>query len=244
MARPLERLADRADAAVHHVRRRDDVGAGLGLDQRLLDQDRDGVVVEHIARVVDDPVMAVRGIGIERDVGEHADLRRRVLDRLDRPADQIVAVERLARILGAQIVAACWGTERCRGCRGRAPPWPWRRAGRPTSATTPGSGAIGSSQSRPSQTNKGQIRSAGAGGSRRASRGSTALDAGAAHAKGGKGSGVIRSGLAPCRLQSDGSARRVERAARLARRRGLPRCIRRRRAAATAIRAFFQPPCR
>ena len=47
--------------------------------------------------------MAVRGIGIERDVGEHADLRRRILDRLDRAADQIVRIERLARILGAKL---------------------------------------------------------------------------------------------------------------------------------------------
>ena len=60
------------------------------------------VVVEHIAGRVDDPVMAVRGIGIERDVGQHADVRRGVLGRPDRAADQIVRVERLARIVGAQ----------------------------------------------------------------------------------------------------------------------------------------------
>ena len=35
VARLLERVADRADAPVHHVRRRDDVGAGLGVRQRL-----------------------------------------------------------------------------------------------------------------------------------------------------------------------------------------------------------------
>ena len=32
----IERPAHRADAAVHHVGRRDDVAAGLGLDDRLL----------------------------------------------------------------------------------------------------------------------------------------------------------------------------------------------------------------
>ena len=32
----LQRAADRADAAVHHVAGRDDVDAGLGLRQRLL----------------------------------------------------------------------------------------------------------------------------------------------------------------------------------------------------------------
>ena len=42
--------------------------------------------------------MAVGGVGIERDVGQHADLGHRILDRLDRLADQIVGVERLARI--------------------------------------------------------------------------------------------------------------------------------------------------
>ena len=64
---------------------------GLGLDQRLLDEDLDGVVVDDVASLVDQPVVAVRGVGIERDVGEHADLRHRILDRLDRAADQIVA---------------------------------------------------------------------------------------------------------------------------------------------------------
>ena len=41
----VERVADRADPAVHHVRRRDDVAAGLGLHQGLAHQDRDGLVV-------------------------------------------------------------------------------------------------------------------------------------------------------------------------------------------------------
>src|SRR3546814_6943566 len=66
----FERFADRADAAVHHVRRRDDVGAGARLVQRLPDQYLDRLVVEDIARIVDQPVLPVAGIGIERDVGE------------------------------------------------------------------------------------------------------------------------------------------------------------------------------
>ncbi len=70
----IERGADRADAAVHHVGRRDDVAAGLGLDQRLLDQHLDGLVVDDDA-IAQKPVMAVAGIGIERDVAEDADLR-------------------------------------------------------------------------------------------------------------------------------------------------------------------------
>jgi hypothetical protein len=46
--------------------------------------------------------VAVAGVGIERDVGQHADLRHRILDRLDRAADEVVAVERLARVVAAQ----------------------------------------------------------------------------------------------------------------------------------------------
>ena len=42
----VERLADRADPPVHHVGRRDHVAAGLGLDQRLPGQHREGLVVD------------------------------------------------------------------------------------------------------------------------------------------------------------------------------------------------------
>ncbi len=65
----LERAADRADAAVHHVARRDDVDAGGGLDQRLARQHRHRLVVEDVAGVVDQAVLAMRGVRIEGDVG-------------------------------------------------------------------------------------------------------------------------------------------------------------------------------
>jgi hypothetical protein len=42
----LERPADHADAAVHHVRGAEDVAAGLGLRQRLPLQRQQGLVVE------------------------------------------------------------------------------------------------------------------------------------------------------------------------------------------------------
>ena len=44
----LQRRADRADAAVHHVRRRDDVAAGFGLDHSLPNQNFDRFVVGDI----------------------------------------------------------------------------------------------------------------------------------------------------------------------------------------------------
>ena len=42
--------------------------------------------------------------GIERDVADHADIRMRRLDRPDRPADQVVGIERLARVGGLQLL--------------------------------------------------------------------------------------------------------------------------------------------
>ena len=49
------------------------------------------------------PVMAVAGIGIERDIAEDADLRHRLLDRADGAADEIVGIERLGSVLVAQL---------------------------------------------------------------------------------------------------------------------------------------------
>ena len=65
-------------------------------------QDRAGLVVEDPAFVVNHTVMAVSSVWIERDIGQHADLRHRILDCLDRPANEIVGVERLPRIVGPQ----------------------------------------------------------------------------------------------------------------------------------------------
>ena len=66
-----------------------------------LHQHGDGLVVEDDA-VAHQAVVAVAGVGIERDVAEHADLRHRLLDGADRLADQVVRIERLAAVLVAQ----------------------------------------------------------------------------------------------------------------------------------------------
>ena len=47
--------------------------------------------------------MAVRGIGVERNVGQHPNFWHRVLDRLDRPANKVVGIERLARVVGPKV---------------------------------------------------------------------------------------------------------------------------------------------
>ena len=80
---------------------RDHVAAGFGLHQRLAHQHRDRLVVEDPA-VLDQPVMAVTGEGIERDVAEHAEAGELLLDRAHRLADEVVGVQRLGALLVAQ----------------------------------------------------------------------------------------------------------------------------------------------
>ena len=75
----VERVADRADAAVHHVGRRDDVGAGRGLQHRRGRDLGHRLVIDDDA-VAQDAVMAVAGEGVERGVGDDADLGHGRLD--------------------------------------------------------------------------------------------------------------------------------------------------------------------
>jgi hypothetical protein len=77
MAGASSSAADAADAAVHHVRRRHHVGTGLGMAQRLLGQRFQRFVVHDVAaRVgVDQAILAVAGIGVERHVGDDAQFR-------------------------------------------------------------------------------------------------------------------------------------------------------------------------
>ena len=70
----FQRAADRADAPVHHVAGRDDVHARLGLRQRLPHQHLDGLVVQDVAGLVEQAVLAVAGERVQRDVGHHAQL--------------------------------------------------------------------------------------------------------------------------------------------------------------------------
>ena len=128
------------------------------LHQRLLDQHGDRLVVEDDA-VAQQAVMAVAGEGIERDVGQEADLRHFLFDGAQGAADQIVRVERLAAGLVAQ------GSDRYRGTapgtgwsawprvRPRAPP------GRPKAARRRASRGPAARLLSPSMTNSGQIRS-------------------------------------------------------------------------------------
>ena len=55
-----------------------------------------------------DAVMAVGGVGVQRHIGDHADLRLGRFDRGDRPAHEVVAVEGLFAVLRLQILRHLW----------------------------------------------------------------------------------------------------------------------------------------
>ncbi len=99
----LQHRADRADAAVHHVAGGDDVDAGLGLHARLARQHGDGGVVDDVAGLVEQAVLAVRGERVQRDVRHHAQLGEMLLQRAHGTRDQSVGVERLGAVGRLQV---------------------------------------------------------------------------------------------------------------------------------------------
>ena len=190
--------------------------AGPGVDQGLVDQDRDRLVVEDLA-LAQEAVMAVAGIGIERDVAQDSDIGKFLLDRADGAADQIVGIERLGSIVVAQRRVGV-GEESQR----RMPSLAARSASRTASSidtrSTPGIEAIAMRWRAPSTTNSGQIRSSAVGafsrtirrthGARRLRRGRTARSsvAGVAAAVPARKASIGRPNLiAMSRLQFGGT---------------------------------------
>ena len=155
----VQRRADGADPAVHHVGGGDDVGAGVRLVERLPHQRRYGFVVEdRLAR--HEAVVAVARVGIERNVGDEPEARELLLDRAAGLAHQIVLIERLAAevVLQARLGVGEKGDRRDFE-RDRA----LGRAHRLVDAerSTPGIAATGVRRRAPSMRNNGQIRSCG-----------------------------------------------------------------------------------
>ncbi|MNO86246.1 hypothetical protein D3C76_776410 [compost metagenome] len=93
----LQRGANRPDTAVHHVGRRDDVGPGGGMGERLLHQDLGGDVVQHIAFAIDNAVLAVGGEGIQRHICDDPELREAGLEGAGRALGQTVRAVGLFR---------------------------------------------------------------------------------------------------------------------------------------------------
>ena len=96
----VHRHPDGANPPVHHVRWRDPVHARLRVRQRHPAQDPDALVVDDLT-LDQQTVVSVRGIGIQRHVGLHAEIGKRRLQRPDRPLDQPV---RLVRHRGALVL--------------------------------------------------------------------------------------------------------------------------------------------
>ena len=96
----LERAANDADAAVHHVGRRQHVGAGFRLHERLLDERGVRLVVDDLV-ADEEAVMAVAGVGVERDVEDDTEVELGGLDGACCAADEVVGVEGLASVLAA-----------------------------------------------------------------------------------------------------------------------------------------------
>jgi len=94
----VERCTDRADPPVHHVGGRDDVHAGLRLGQRLLLEDGDGLVVQDVPGLVEDAVLAVGRVGVQRHVGHHAELGKALLDLVHDLRNQPFGVGRLPAV--------------------------------------------------------------------------------------------------------------------------------------------------
>ena len=94
-ARLVQGTANGPDASIHHVGGGDDVAAGLSLDDGLPAQDFDGLVIDNIS-VAEQTIVSVAGVGIQRHVAHHADpVAMRGLDGPNRPADEILGVDRL-----------------------------------------------------------------------------------------------------------------------------------------------------
>ena len=100
----LKGAADRADTAVHHVRRGNHVSARAGLAEGLQHELLHGLIIHDEARVVDQAVLAVRRVGVERDVSHDAELRELLLHRLDRAGNETVRVVGFATVRRLQFL--------------------------------------------------------------------------------------------------------------------------------------------
>ena len=99
-ARAIQRPPDRTDAPVHHVRRRHEIHARPRLQDRHLGQDANrAVVLDVVHRRGQHAVMAVRRVGIERDVRQNHQLRHRLFHRPDRPENQRLLVQGLRPLM-------------------------------------------------------------------------------------------------------------------------------------------------
>jgi hypothetical protein len=101
----FQRGANCANATVHHVAGRDDVHAGLGLRQGLLHEHFNGGIVQDVAAVVKQSVLAVAGVGVECDIGHHAQLGKMFFQRTHHVWHQSVWVGGLSTVRCFEVTA-------------------------------------------------------------------------------------------------------------------------------------------
>ena len=90
----VQRGAERAHAAVHHVARRDGVGAGLGLGDRRAGEQLERLVVVDDAVGAQHAAVAVRGVLAQAEVGDDQQVRMGGLDRPRGELDHALVVPR------------------------------------------------------------------------------------------------------------------------------------------------------
>ena len=119
---------------------------------RLAHQGFDGQVVQHVALVIDQTVLAVGGEGIEGHIGDDAEVRKLLLDRAHRRLRNAVGIPGLARVQRLFLL----GRDRKQGDRGNLEPHQGSRTRASSSSTDsrsiPGMDATGWRSPRPSTT--------------------------------------------------------------------------------------------
>ena len=98
----FQRRPDGADAPVHHVAGRHDVDTGGGLRQCLLHQHRHRGVVQDVAAVIGQAVLAVAGVGVQRHVGHHAEFGKLLFQRPHHARHQAVGVGRFLAVVALE----------------------------------------------------------------------------------------------------------------------------------------------
>mmetsp|Transcript_66113 Transcript_66113/g.131132 ORF Transcript_66113/g.131132 Transcript_66113/m.131132 type:complete len:391 (+) Transcript_66113:420-1592(+) len=99
----VERVTDSADTAIHHVGRGDDVAARACLHDGLLAQLLDRVVVENFA-VLDNAVVALARIRVERDVGADDRIGQRILEHCNGARHDPIRIVGLLTSVGLECV--------------------------------------------------------------------------------------------------------------------------------------------
>ena len=88
----FQRLADGANASVHHVAGRHDVDTGVGLGQGLLHQHFHCGVIHDVAGVVQQTILTMTGERVECHIGHHAQFRKMLLQTFDHARHQTFGV--------------------------------------------------------------------------------------------------------------------------------------------------------